>query len=766
MRNNFLVLRNIDFADNVAPLVGGSVYVGEDHVSVKFENVSVTGSSAESGGGIFISRFCKEILISSSVIVANSAVRGGGLASAADRLTIRESTVDRNFAELLSGGILIEDALVEVSLIASSVSGNVAGTSAGGIRIADSTNVIVDSCQLLDNNVTFGSGGAITLSASSSVLFRNSTIARNFASGVGGAALIYTSSDVSFVNTLLQENRAGDSGGALHISIAQQIEVNRSEFKLNEAISGFGSAIYVRATDLTLSKDKFAGNRAAGGGTVFWEHASGMMEPGGLQDANFFADSNVASYGPAWATEAHHTSIRDAQSEFHVVDYGDFAPAVGVELQDVYDHVVVSDSSTLTAVSVPASAEASCYNAIGIVAGTTTVTFKNGTIEFTQLEPLCAPNHSLGLSVATSSSSVVQDTSFVYTFRSCRRGEYFGEFICNPCESGTFSFTDPAEHTLSELTQSEVCRPCPSGASYCEKDMIILSQGYWRSDNFSTRILECPWHIESCRGGRNTGDASCGEGYHGPLCAVCDDGYHFVSTSRTCESCNDRSSFFDPFTVVLIVFSFLCFLIVVVAVKKFIRHEEVSTVDGFFALVLRRIHYFNQNTYEKDQSHDFPVTHSLRVRAFKSIVVYITFYQIVSSLPFILDDVDFPNVFDEILSAVSVVNLFISQETIVTCSSSSEYDYVTKLVVGTTVPIVVAMMLGICCFIHLHCVHMTQEGQAGNEKLTLIASKYKKAALILSFLVLPAGARVEFFLSLQLNYLTVYCAYCLTYVSM
>ena len=340
-------------------------------------------------------------------------------------------------------------------------------------------------------------------------------------------------------------------------------------------------------------------------------------------------------------------------------------------------------------------------------------------------------------------STVSNDAGFQFDFRASRRGEYYEDRICNPCGEGTFSFTDPAGLALSEITKTEVCQACPPEAVSCYEDTITLKPGYWRSGNDSTNILECPWDAESCLGGQSSGDASCGSGYHGPLCAICDDEYHYVSSSRTCEPCDDTASFFDPFTIAVIALACVCVLVSVYIVKKLIRDETVISVDDFIALCLVRLHVHHEDTYTKEKESSFPRTYMMRTRAYKSCVVYFTLYQIVSPLPFILADVDFPDVYDQLMSAVSVVNLAINQESIVSCSSSSHYDYVTKLVVSTTYPVVLALLLGLCCRVHWGRVlgtHDSADSTEGMAKKLKIALRYKNAVLVLTFLIFPSGA--------------------------
>ena len=125
--------------------------------------------------------------------------------------------------------------------------------------------------------------------------------------------------------------------------------------------------------------------------------------------------------------------------------------------------------------------------------------------------------------------------------------------------------------------------------------------------------------------------------------------------------------------------------------------------------------------------------------------MYITFYQIVSTLPFILADVDFPDVYDRLMSAVSVVNLAINQESIASCSAGSKYDYVTTLVVGTTYPIVIVLLLWLCCQMHLKCVFGRNDSMLNLQQVAdkgKVTSGYKKAVLVLTFLILPSGVYV------------------------
>ena len=729
---------------NTAGQYGGSIYLGESHATVLMSGVTVRESFSEIGGGIFLSRFSTDIQIFSCEIMDNKADVGGGLVSFVEGLTVLASSIHDNTAVSSHGGIFIEDAIENLALHESSISNNVADSISGGLRIGRSANVTITGCQFVENEVVAGSAGGFLLTNSEEIRIYNTSFLHNSAALLGGAILVDSSTtQLAFLDTRWEGNRAGISGGALYVTDSTGVEVNGSTFSRNIVQTGSGSAIYVRASNLFLSTNAFEGNEAFGGGSVYWEHASGMAEPAGVQNGgNTFDGTNVAGYGPHWATEAHHMRLLEDKDQYSIVNYEIFAPLVGVTLEDVYDQTVATDSSTFATVYIPPSESASCDDVAGFLSGSTTVSFINGTASFASLDPLCAPNHTLGLAVTAVLEAVSGDTFFQLDFRACVQGEYYEERICNPCEVGTYSFTDPRDVALSELTKTSVCQPCPPEAVYCYKDTLALRQGYWRSDNDSTNILECPWDAESCLGGQSSGDASCGSGYHGPLCAICEDEHHFVSSSQTCEPCNDTSSFFDPFTLTAIALVCLCVLLAAYHIKKIIREEAVISLDDFIAICLLRLNIYHQDIYAEDKTRLLQFTFTMRKRAYKSCVVYITFYQIVSTLPFILADVDFPDVYDRLISAVSVVNLAINQESIASCSSGSGYDYVTKLMVRTTYPIVLVLLAWLCCQIHLRCVL-----GADNKMLSIqqmhkkqdIALRYKKAVMLLTFLILPSG---------------------------
>ena len=104
----------------------------------------------------------------------------------------------------------------------------------------------------------------------------------------------------------------------------------------------------------------------------------------------------------------------------------------------------------------------------------------------------------------------------------CKIGDIYmqSDQTCKPCPEGTYSLTDP----MSIDPNLQSCKACPQYANCPGGSKIIPIQGYWRSSENSTLIIECYAKV-SCLGGfqenTNRKDSVCEKNSFGTLCHYC-----------------------------------------------------------------------------------------------------------------------------------------------------------------------------------------------------------------------------------------------------
>ena len=78
---------------------------------------------------------------------------------------------------------------------------------------------------------------------------------------------------------------------------------------------------------------------------------------------------------------------------------------------------------------------------------------------------------------------------------------------------------------------------CPGGAYGMQTPLLSL-ENYWRSGNTSHQVYHCPY-LNACHGyptfsGADAGDDACREGYYGPVCQICLNGWYGYSQGCKC----------------------------------------------------------------------------------------------------------------------------------------------------------------------------------------------------------------------------------------
>lgn len=738
---------------------GGTLYLGNDHGIVKLQNVQIIRSSALFGGAIYVSPFNEKLILENcSFVECHSANEGGVMYSLAHSITLQSCTLSNsNSPGLFHSGseILISNSLfqnITSTLSPFSISyGSLAVVGGdilsihnstfrqnfadfGAVSARDVKNISIQVCRFTE--CTGNVGGAISVSGATDISILFTILDFNSAKS-GGAIRFESCKNISMVGNRFFDNHCTSTGGAVSV-YSSTLVVKECIFTRNVAVQA-GSSLYLVNSASVLFSNNFTSNVVEdGAGSVFWLKSS-MQEPEGLTSPQFnYFSNNIASYGPNWATEGY--KLITPSKTYNITSYGVAIPVIFVSLLDGYDQVVNTDSSTILDVSV-ASMSQTCYNAAGYATGGLTETLADGLANFSSLQVYCAPGYSLPLEFEVLSDSRVLVASVDLYFRDCVRGEYYSAQECVPCETGTYSLDDD-KSDLSKMSQISVCKSCPPHTSRCEGSELYLQRGYWRISPNTDIILACPYGESGCMGGNLTGDASCDDGYEGPLCAVCSSGYALKSSTMTCVPCSNSSGLDIVDILLLSVFGSLLLCVVYYFSRPEIR-SQIKSLDDFVLFVMTKLRLvdMNNNQVNKKELLDSIKQFSRRLRA--RLRVYVTMYQILSVLPFVLD-LAFPSPVSLIISGLNFINISISSSSVVSCSTFS-YDFIDSLLADTIYPIVAVVLLFSVRWIHLGVVRWRVESQSDfhshatlESRFSNISSTYFTVFLIFTYLILPS----------------------------
>lgn len=474
---------------------GGGLYIGAYHDDFILQGSRIESSVGTYGAGIYVAAPNKGVFFLESAFFNNTSLEeGGGIYSIADSVSLDTCVVSGN-------RVSVEDGI------------------AGGVYLLQAISANIRYTRFLNNGAD--QGGALGLTDCEYVIIWSCHFVNNTANALNGGAIIVHASSFNISESIFCRNAAAGSGGSLYSTDATSAVVSRCTFQNSVASAGNGAAMWLSASSAAdISRNTFDGNRAPyGGGAVYWTKLT-MAEPVGVVVSNTYAQSNSALYGSFVATEVTQLSL-DPSNVYNVTDYDSSIAKVVVYAKDYYSQIVKTESGAVMAASVPVSPY--CYDKSGFVAGGTFEIISDGITTFDALEAYCAPGYSMPITISATVGGVSLQTSFELWFRNCVTGEYYGESVCIECELGTISVTDPATvSSLSGLRQSAVCEECPSGASVCYGSTMELEEDHWRISSEALSPLQCP-HPNSCKGGSDTGDALCSDGYEGAFFIIKND---------------------------------------------------------------------------------------------------------------------------------------------------------------------------------------------------------------------------------------------------
>ena len=187
---------------------GGGIYNRGSNLTI--DNSTISNNFADVGGGI-IAYSGTTLNITNSTITQNRAVRSGGYGSgsgggilASGVLTIANSEITENTAHTAGG--IYNNSGVKMTLVNSMIAGNTAIGSAGGIRYGGTSNVI--NC-VFSGNSSGENGGGIYVGIGTHTL-TNCTFSGNSTPSFGGGIYISGTGVLTINNSIVAKNTAHD----------------------------------------------------------------------------------------------------------------------------------------------------------------------------------------------------------------------------------------------------------------------------------------------------------------------------------------------------------------------------------------------------------------------------------------------------------------------------------------------------------------------------------------------------------------------------
>jgi len=558
-----------------------SVSQGATNLEIS-QNTVMTKNAAIDGGAIFV--------LSSSDAATTSSASGStpsvSLYSEGAIVTVREGAkLLENTASGCHGPVEKRGAgggiYASVGIITAKdaiFSKNVAATHGGGIRAVDNVaSLKLDATTMAENVASDGFGGAI---ASSAIAFRvenGSVMSKNEATN-GGAISIAPPSEESGANSALDFELASltlDSNVASKVGGGVYFDAN------------FAKASTTPTTMNTLSQLIFRSNVAESGPSVYWTRASSP-------NVEFTCES--CSNLPTFHPEDYATEALKVQAPAHVlaelskgVGSGEVAKSFSVELVDYYGHIAVSEPASSTCTISTASHElddiaiTDYAGDLGrleflknhsplVVSGELSensqkgvstfdkVTFRGELGDVYRVSFLCKRENDdqIGDELILNAQILNCLPGYQPNWMNLENGEKSAR-ICSYCEDRTFNL------------DGIQCKPCPEGGDCRGGSDISSLEGWWRSNDLSEYIFQCPMGAEACKATNSTGKVACEDAYEGPVCALCKDG--FRKLGGKCLKCQSK-----PITDAIPVIGVLALIGFIIYIFKKPLQEAAGTV--------------------------------------------------------------------------------------------------------------------------------------------------------------------------------------------
>lgn len=294
-RGNVEIL-NCAFINNVSGDYGGAVYT--DQTTLTVTNTSFTNNSTanQGGGALYIWRSPSESVITNSTFTHNGAEWGGAVVADTTDLLITNSIFSRNYTDYESGSMA-------------------ADYGGAGVYVYRGHTTVVNSSFMNNSSPGTSSGAGILLYQGSLTVDRS----RFTGNRAGQAPAIYSWGDnagfydagesITVTNSsfISNQNIADDDGGAIgHERNGRDLTLTGNTFRKNTG-AAYGGAVeaWLVRGDLTITNNRFIGNRATEGGALWIDVRGGTT----TIRKNLFTE-NRARFGTAIGFECESVSPR------------------------------------------------------------------------------------------------------------------------------------------------------------------------------------------------------------------------------------------------------------------------------------------------------------------------------------------------------------------------------------------------------------------------------------------------------------------------
>ncbi|KAK3265580.1 hypothetical protein CYMTET_25746 [Cymbomonas tetramitiformis] len=483
-------MRNMELSGNEAQIRGGGLYSSSD-VNLKVDGVLMSRNRCAGAGGA-LSLITTDLTLANTQITSNAVLEVGGALECTQGIVRLDSgviDVSRNNASR-GGGMYLYSCDLDVQKLGP-------GEFAAGEM-------------QLEGNIAILNGGALFLIAGSKVrlpetfamVFRHNVVSRE---GEGGGGLHSSRGcEVHLVGAAFLGNLASKSKGGALYSEGGLVNITGTRFEGNSAMDGAAVALVLetRADGLgdtgsriesstfeahlanrdgavfhvarqeesqgglpILAELSLTGNVAKGGGhLIFWDPGAvsgAKAEPLRCQrciDANntaaYSTESGLAAGVSRLVTEPVHAK---EETGGEVV-----AQAIVVDLVDMFNQSVVTDSSTLVYAE---SVTAACK-----LSGTARLAAETGKAVFDSMALVGSPGTRCEVVFTATGNTGDLATGTAVMLRMCEPGEYLNGMVCVQCLPGQLSFDNESACEPCDLgsasNDSDVDLWCPGGAQY------------------------------------------------------------------------------------------------------------------------------------------------------------------------------------------------------------------------------------------------------------------------------------------------------------